>query len=206
MAAPEDLGAHAASDEDLLRRSAAGDQAAFSALVRRHEDRVFGIAIRITGERADALDATQDTFVSVFRQAGSFRAEAAFTTWLYRVAVNACRDVLRKRRRLPEPVEDLPERGDPRPGTDELVGLRLDLAQALAALPEDYREAVVMHDLGAVPYDEIAAVTGAALGTVKSRISRGRRRLAQLLEPGGTPSDDALEQPARAETSKDSDG
>ncbi|MDQ3951712.1 MAG: sigma-70 family RNA polymerase sigma factor [Actinomycetota bacterium] len=183
------------SDEELLERAAAGDQRAFSALVRRHEDRVFGIAIRITGDRADALDATQDTFVAVFRQAGSFRAEAAFTTWLYRVAVNASRDLLRKRRRFPEPAEELPERARPGIGTEETVGLRIDLARALAQLPEEYREAVVMHDLGALPYDEIARLTGAALGTVKSRISRGRRRLAELLE-----------QPAPAPASKDEDG
>ncbi|MDQ4125692.1 MAG: sigma-70 family RNA polymerase sigma factor [Actinomycetota bacterium] len=183
------------TDEDLLRQAAAGDQSAFSALVRRHEDRVFGIAIRITGDRADALDATQDTFVSVFRQAGSFRAEAAFTTWLYRVAVNACRDLLRRRRRLPEPTDELPERVRPGIGTEEVVGLRLDLARALAQLPDEYRDAVLMHDLGALPYEEIAQITGVALGTVKSRISRGRRRLAELLE-----------QPAPAPASNDQDG
>lgn len=183
------------SDEDLLRRAASGDQSAFTALVRRHEDRVFNIAIRITGDRADALDATQDTFVSVFRQAGTFRAEAAFTTWLYRVAVNACRDLLRKRRRLPEPVEELPEAQRPGIGTEEVVGLRMDLARALAQLPDEYREAVLMHDLGAIPYDEIAAATGVALGTVKSRISRGRRRLVELLE-----------QPAPDRASNDLDG
>lgn len=183
------------TDEDLLRQAASGDQSAFTTLVRRHEDRVFGIALRITGDRADALDATQDTFVSVFRQAGSFRAEAAFTTWLYRVAVNACRDLLRRRRRLPEPTEELPERPRPGIGTEEIVGLRLDLAQALARLPDEYRDAVLMHDLGAIPYEEIAQITGVALGTVKSRISRGRRRLAELLE-----------QPAPAPASKDQDG
>ena len=183
------------SDEALLGQAAAGDQSAFTALVRRHEDRVFGIALRITGDRADALDATQDTFVSVFRQAGTFRAEAAFTTWLYRVAVNACRDLLRRRRRLPEPTEEVPER--PRPGiaTEDLVGLRLDLAEALAQLPAEYRDALLMHDLRALPYEEIAQATGVALGTVKSRISRGRRRLAELLE-----------QPAQAGASKEHDG
>lgn len=183
------------SDEDLLARAAAGDQSAFTALVRRHEDRVFGIAMRITGDRADALDATQDTFVSVFRQAGTFRAEAAFTTWLYRVAVNACRDLLRRRRRAPEPIEEVPERPRPGIGTEDVVGLRLELARALAQLPEEYRDAVLMHDLGALPYEEIAQATGVALGTVKSRISRGRRRLAELLE-----------QPATAPASKDQDG
>ncbi|MDQ3914498.1 MAG: sigma-70 family RNA polymerase sigma factor [Actinomycetota bacterium] len=189
-----DAGDAPARDEELLRRAAEGDQASFSDLVRRHEDRVFGIAIRMTGDRADALDATQDTFVAVFRQAGTFRGDAAFTTWLYRVAVNATRDLLRKRRRLPDPVPELPERAAPgwQGGRlEETVSLRLDLARALAELPDDYREAVVMHDLGAIPYEEIAQITGTALGTVKSRISRGRRRLAVLME-----------QPAQAPASK----
>lgn len=184
-----------AADADLLRRAAQGDQAAFTALVRRHEDRVFGIAVRMTGDRADALDATQDTFVSVYRHAGTFQGDAAFTTWLYRVAVNATRDVLRKRRRLPEPVEELPEREAPGTAPEETVDLRMDLAQALAQLPDEYREAVLLHDVGAVPYEEIAKITGAALGTVKSRISRGRRRLAEVME-----------QPARPHTSKEADG
>ena len=195
MARPDAQVDPALSDEELLRRAAEGDESAFSRLVRRHEDRVFGIVVRVTGDRADALDATQDTFVAVFRQAGTFRAEAAFTTWLYRVAVNAARDVLRKRRRLPEPTEELPERGVPGPAPEDTVNLRLDLARALAELPDDYREAVLLHDLGAVPYEEIAKITGAALGTVKSRISRGRKRLAVLME-----------QQAQAETSKGSDG
>ncbi|HYO60322.1 MAG TPA: sigma-70 family RNA polymerase sigma factor [Actinomycetota bacterium] len=195
MAPPDAWGDPEPSDELLLQRAAGGDQPAFSALVKRHEDRVFAIAMRITGDRADALDATQDTFVSVFRQSGSFRAEAAFTTWLYRVAVNACRDLLRKRKRLPEPTEELPEQARPGIGTEDVVGLRLDLTRALAQLPEDYRDAVLMHDLGAIPYDEIAEITGVALGTVKSRISRGRRRLAELLE-----------QPAPAPASKEQDG
>ncbi|MDQ4024051.1 MAG: sigma-70 family RNA polymerase sigma factor [Actinomycetota bacterium] len=182
-------------DEELLRRAAAGDQTAFSDLVRRHEDRVFGIAVRMTRDRADALDATQDTFVAVFRQAGAFRAEAAFTTWLYRVAVNATHDLLRRRRRLPEPAEELPDRGVAGTPPEDTVDLRLELVQALAQLPDEYREAVLMHDLGAIPYEEIARITGAALGTVKSRISRGRRRLAALME-----------QPAQTPTSKGEHG
>jgi RNA polymerase sigma-70 factor (ECF subfamily) len=185
----------ALTDEELLRRAAGGDQGAFSELVRRHEDRVFGIAIRMTHDRADALDAAQDTFVAVFRQAGTFRGDAAFTTWLYRVAVNATRDLLRKRRRLPEPTAELPERDAPGATGEETVNLRFDLARALVELPDEYREAVLMHDLGAIPYEEIAKITGAALGTVKSRISRGRRRLAALME-----------QPAEAPTSKGEHG
>jgi RNA polymerase sigma-70 factor (ECF subfamily) len=173
------------SDENLIRAFLAGDHDAFSDLMRRHEDRVLGLAFRITGNRPDALDATQEAFISAFRRAGSFRFDSAFTTWMHRVTLNACYDLMRKRGKATP--EEQPEREADRGAAqvDDAVALRLDVAHALAALPEDYREAVVMHDLGGIPYEEIATVTGVAIGTVKSRISRGRRRLAELLEPGG---------------------
>lgn len=179
-----------ASDEQLLRSAAAGDEGAFTALMRRHEDKIFSLAYRMTGDRADALDATQDTFISAYKQAANFRGDSQFSTWLYRVAVNACNDLLRKRARAPRPSSDempAPELSGA-PGVAEGVSLRLDLTRALAQLSEDYREAVVLHDLGAVPYEEIAQMTGVAIGTVKSRISRGRRQLAAILEqPAGHP-------------------
>lgn len=183
------------SDEDLLAEFLKGDDHAFSDLMRRHEDRIFGLALRMTGSRPDALDATQEAFVAAFRQASTFRGDSAFATWLYRIAINACRDLLRKRTRQPtpeaEPIAPHSDR-DPEPLVDETVALRLDVAQALAAISDEYREAVVMHDLGGIPYEEIARITGVSVGTVKSRISRGRRRLARLLE-----------QPIRARASKE---
>ena len=94
------------TDEALLDRFHRGAQEAYPVLMRRHEDRIFGLALRMTGDRSDALEATQDTFISAFRQAGSFRGDSSFGTWLYRIGINACRDLLRKRRRLPEPVAD----------------------------------------------------------------------------------------------------
>ena len=174
------------SDEVLLRAFLAGDQNAFSDLMGRHEDRVFALAFRITGNRPDALDATQDAFISAFRRAGSFRFDSAFTTWMHRVTLNACYDLIRKRGRATPEEHPEHETGHGAPHLDDTVATRLDVAEALAALPEDYREAVVMHDLGGIPYEEIATTTGVAIGTVKSRISRGRRRLAELLEPGGS--------------------
>jgi RNA polymerase sigma-70 factor (ECF subfamily) len=172
-------------DEDLLAAFITGDNDAFSALMRRHEDRIFALAVRMTGNRPDALDATQDAFIAAFRQASSFRGDSAFSTWLYRIAINACRDVLRKRGRQPTPEEDPLTTHPPAvhaTGLDDAVALRLDVSAALAQLPDEYREAVAMHDLGAIPYEEIARITGVSVGTVKSRISRGRRRLAGLLE------------------------
>jgi RNA polymerase sigma-70 factor (ECF subfamily) len=187
------------SDEQLLDAFVTGERSAFEELVRRHEDRLFGLALRMTGNRADALDATQDAFVAAFRRAPSFRGDAAFGTWLYRIAINATQDLLRKRGRdvvseteeTEAPVRSAVER------VEDAVVARVDVARALAALPEEYREAVVMHDLGGVPYEEIAQLTGTPMGTVKSRISRGRRQLAGLLEhrDAGEPSNRATRGP-----------
>jgi RNA polymerase sigma-70 factor, ECF subfamily len=185
--APERAGP---TDEALLEVFLRGRESAFTELMRRHEDRIFALALKMTGNRADALDATQDTFILAFRQAGKFRGESAFGTWLYRIGINACRDALRKRKRLPEPEDELPEAADERyggPGVEEVVATRLDLKRALAELNYDYREAVCLHDLGGIPYEEIAALTGVSIGTVKSRISRGRKRLGELLEQQSLP-------------------
>ena len=157
-----------------------GDGKSFDALVARHEDRLFSMAYRMTGNRSDALDAVQDAFLAAFRNAASFKGTAAFSTWLYRIGMNACTDLLRKRKRSVPVAEVEVEASPGRIESD--VSLRLDLIHALEALTPEHREAVVMHDLGGYPYEEIAALTGVQLGTVKSRISRGRRRLAELLE------------------------
>lgn len=164
------------------------DQRALEILLGRHESRVFGIAYRILGNRADALDATQDVFLTVFRKAGSFRGQAAFTTWLYRLTTNACHDIGRRKARTPLPMQTLPHSESPGSGDMET---RLGVENALRALPQDQRVAVVMRDLYDLDYEQIAAATGVPLGTVKSRIARGRQALAGLLddtgsmEPGG---------------------
>lgn len=177
------------SDEALLEEYLGGTQAAYQTLMRRHEERIFALAYRMTGDRSDALEATQDTFIAAFRRAASFRGEASFGTWLYRIGINASRDLLRKRRRLPEPVADPSEKvtAVARQPIEDMVVDRLDLVQALQELTEEYRQAVVLHDLGGVPYEEIAATIGVPIGTVKSRISRGRRLLAVALEQASNP-------------------
>ena len=176
------------TDEELLEQFKRGDESAFSLLVRRHEGRIFGLAMRMMGERADALDATQDTFVAAFRRAADFRGDSSFATWLYRIGINSCKDLLRKKQRTPTPVDEIREEPANPSSVEDFVTARVDLANALAQLPEEYREAVCMHDLGGIRYEEIASLTGVNIGTVKSRISRGRRRLAELLEhPGGPP-------------------
>jgi RNA polymerase sigma-70 factor (ECF subfamily) len=179
------------SDEELLDGFHQGRQACFEVLVKRHEDRIFGLGLRMMGNRADALEAMQETFLNLLRRSSSFKGSASFGTWLYRVGINTCHDLLRKRSRLPLPEESLPEAPRTQASIDDTVLLRADLTEALRSLPEDYREAVLLHDLGGHPYEDVARLTQVPIGTVKSRISRGRRLLAA-----------ALEQPGRATPSK----
>ncbi|MGH2767834.1 MAG: RNA polymerase sigma factor [Actinomycetota bacterium] len=178
-------------DEELVRAFVAkGDAQALEVVLRRHQQRVFGLAYRILGNRADALDATQEALINVFRKAHSFKGEAAFTTWLYRLAVNACHDLARKRSRAPEPLETV-EVADPYPDPVAASDDRLAIKQALSFLSEEQRAAVVMRDLYGLSYQEIAEATRVAVGTVKSRIARARISLAGRLgtvetkEPGG---------------------
>jgi RNA polymerase sigma-70 factor, ECF subfamily len=167
-----------------------GDQAPLEVLLARHESRVFGMAYRILGNRADALDATQDVFLTVFRRASSFKHQAAFSTWLYRLTTNACHDIGRRKSRTPVPMETLPNQPT---GTEGESDNRLVVEQALRGLPEEQRVPIVMRDLYGMSYEEIAAATGTPPGTVKSRIARGRLRLSELLgmaegrEPGAGP-------------------
>jgi RNA polymerase sigma-70 factor, ECF subfamily len=178
------------TDEELLKQFLAGDESAFTEVVRRHEDRIFALALKMTGNRTDALDATQETFILAFRRADKFRGEAAFGTWLYRIGINASKDLLRKRKRLPDLEGDEFgwHEGEPVGTTvEEFVVNRLDLKRALAELNQDYRDAVCLHDMGGIPYEEIASLTGVSVGTVKSRISRGRKRLGELLEQQSLP-------------------
>lgn len=167
-----------------------GDQAPLEVLLARHEARVFGMAYRILGNRADALDATQDVFLTVFRRASSFKHQAAFSTWLYRLTTNACHDIGRRKSRTPVPVETLPNQPT---SSERDPENRMVVEQALRALPEEQRVPIVMRDLYGMSYEEIADATGTPSGTVKSRIARGRLRLSKLLgvsqgrEPGEGP-------------------
>lgn len=170
------------SDEELVAAFVGGDRAAFDEIVRRYSRRVYAICLRYFGDPSEAEDAAQETFVVLWRRASTFRGGAAFSTWLYRVTTNVCHDLGRRRARRPRPAEMEP--GDDAPATDDLLANRelgLDLAQALATLEADQREVVVLHDVGGVPYADIAERLGVPVGTVKSRIARGHARLATIL-------------------------
>jgi RNA polymerase sigma-70 factor, ECF subfamily len=187
------------SDEDLIRGFLAGDVGAFTELVTRHERRVYNLCLRVLGNRDDAADATQDALLTVVRKLHLYRGEAAFTTWLHRVAMNVCYDHLRKAQRRPllrsAGAGDLPEPepGPPIPDHADAVAGAHDVAEALALVPEDFRVALVLADVQDLPYEEIAKVLDVPLGTVKSRVHRGRLALAKALglsaggEPGAVP-------------------
>ncbi|MGH9197441.1 MAG: RNA polymerase sigma factor, partial [Acidimicrobiia bacterium] len=165
------------SDEDLLGAFVdSGDRDALQVLIRRHENRVYGLAFRILGDPNDALDATQDVFILTFRKAKTFRREAAFTTWLYRLTTNACRDLGRKKARTPVPVEEVQAESVDRADSAED---RIVVEQALRRLPADQREAIVLREIGGLSYEQIGETLKVPVGTVKSRIARGRLALGQ---------------------------
>ena len=181
------------TDEELVRRAAGGDEDAFAELVRRYEDKVYSVALRLCGSSADAADAAQEAFVSAWRGLPGFRGEAGFATWLYRLAVNASVDLLRKNRRQrgqaslddedygPEPVDQAPgpqERA-------ESAELRQAVAAGLRQLSDGHRQVLVLRELRQLSYEEIAQILDLDLGTVKSRISRARSALRKILLKSG---------------------
>ena len=189
-----------APDGELVRRFLAGDAGAATDLITRHERRVYAVCLRVLGNPDDAADAAQDALLAMIRKLDGFRGEAAFTTWLYRVAMNVCYDHLRRAKRRPvlRRDEDAPA---PEPALDDhadAVAGAHDVAAALARVPEDFRVAIVLADVHDLPYDEIAKVLDLPVGTVKSRVHRGRIALAKALGIG------APSEPAdRSATSKE---
>ncbi|POM26254.1 ECF RNA polymerase sigma factor SigM [Actinomadura rubteroloni] len=172
-------------DKELLARHAEGEPHAFAELVRRHRDRMWAVAVRTLGDPEEAADALQDACLSAFRAAGRFRGDAAVTTWLHRIVVNACLDRIRRRSVRPAtPMGDdatfdavAPKLPDP----TDAHGVSLDVQEALASLPFEQRAALVLVDMMGYSVDDAAAVLEVPPGTIKSRCARGRARLAPLL-------------------------
>lgn len=187
--------APARTDAELLAAHVAGDHEAFGELFARHRDRLWAVALRTSGHPEDAADALQDAMVAAYRRAGSFRGDAAVTTWLHRVVVNACLDRhraarVRRTEVLPDDLEEYGGRGSLRSATGEAEDPaersarhdeRRAVLDALRQLPPDQRAAIVLVDMEGYSVAEAAAILECAVGTVKSRCSRGRARLATLL-------------------------
>lgn len=194
-------------DRSLVAAAQGGDRAALEVLLRRHYDRVHAVCRRILHHEQDAADATQDALFAAVRGLASFDGDAAFGTWLYRIATNTCLDQLRRRKRRPTaPLDAIAETADyvltgDHHGVpfDLTVVDHLELQAALARLPEDFRVAVVLRDVADLDYADIASTLDVPIGTVRSRIARGRALLARSL----TPADNAGEQPGNQTTTED---
>lgn len=171
-------------DAELLARHLNGDPHAFSEIVKRHRDRMWAVALRTLGDPDEAADAVQDAFVSAYRKAHSFRGEAAVTTWLHRIVVNACLD--RMRRKSVRPVADdelieAAERDTPMPDQTAEREVSMEVSAALKLLPADQRAALVLVDMMGYSVEDAAQVLSVPSGTVKSRCARGRAKLAPIL-------------------------
>lgn len=175
------------TDEHLVHRFQDGGADAFETLVDRHGTRVFNLCLRILGDPEEAADASQDTFLAALRKLHTFRGDSAFTTWLHRVTVNACYDSLRRKRRRPllqvvrDEDDERPEPSLPVPDHADRVAVSVDVGRALLDVSEEFRVALVMADVEDLPYEEIARILEIPVGTVKSRVFRGRAALGRAL-------------------------
>jgi len=173
-------------EDEIVKRAREGDVDSFNRLVEIYQRGVYNLSLRMLGNASAAEDATQDAFLSAFRGIGRFRG-GSFRAWLFRIATNSCYDQLRALSRRPTtPIDDMPvELESDRPSPEDFAVRREigeKIKEALAALPPDQRLAVILRDIEGLDYQEIARVTGSSLGTVKSRINRGRGRLRHYLE------------------------
>jgi RNA polymerase sigma-70 factor (ECF subfamily) len=179
-----------ALDVELVERHRCGDLQAFDEVYGRFDDMVYNLAYRLAGNREEAADLTQEIFLRIYRHLGSFGGRSTLKTWVFRIAVNHCRDRLSRHFPVMQSIDDGMEDGgvpiaDPARGPEELAvaadeGRRV--TEGLARLPQVFREAVVLRDLEGLSYEEIAEVLGVRVGTVRSRIARGREQLRLLLE------------------------
>lgn len=176
-------------EAELVRRSQTGDHGAFNMIVERYQTQVFNVAARIVGNRTTAEDVTQETFISAFKAIRKFRG-GSLKSWLLRIASNSSKDFLRSSRRRPAESLDesllnpsfQPASSEETPEQQALRGeLGLQIQQAILALPEDQRIALVLIDVQGLSYEETAQAAGASVGTIKSRLSRARARVRDTL-------------------------
>lgn len=173
--------------DELIRDAQNGNTDAFEKLIGEHEKRIYNIALRMTGSRDDALDMAQEAMLKMYQNIRSFQGNSAFSTWVYRITVNVCLDELRKRKRKSAlslenvfeisdtdfSVEDLAEKSQ----KDKIV------QEAIMKLEPNFRTVILLRDIQGFSYEETAQILKANMGTIKSRICRARKQLAQLLEP-----------------------
>ena len=183
---------HLESDETLVERVKKGNQGAFSQLVHRHQETVYSICYRMTGNAAEAEDLAQEAFLRFYRGLNSFRAGACLRPWLHKITTNVCLDALRRCNKATLPLEELIE-GENHPqvrSVDELPEdaclsreTQLDVQSALLRLPGDYRVVLVLRYLDDLSYQEIAQVLDVPVSTVETRLFRAKQMLGRVLAP-----------------------
>ncbi len=181
------------TDEELVEACQSGEASAFDVLVARWEDRIRGAAFRFLGSEEEARDVAQEAFLRAYRALGSFKREARFSSWLYQIATNLCRDRLRRRKtRATVSLEEIEENGpvmvEARPGAHDRL-LQMDLARAVRraveALPDEQREVVILKEYQELTFIEIAQTLDVPVSTVKTRLYRGLGQLRRRLEREG---------------------
>lgn len=189
----------ASSDEELVARSMGGDLDSFNQLVLRWERPIYALAYRVIGREEEARDVAQETFLRAFRALSGFKGEAKFSSWLYRITLNLCRDWIRKekRTRVSQPPEgldivDLAGAAIPTETIEQRIG-RKDLgravSKAMAALPEEQRTAIILKEYHGLTFQEIAEMLGCPLSTVKTRLYQGLSVVRKQLEQAGVSAD-----------------
>ena len=184
------------TDEELVARSVGGDAESFNELILRWERPIYALAYRTIGREEDARDVCQETFLRAFRALPAFRGQAKFSSWLYRIALNLCRDWIRRERRTPVvqapeeiDLQELASAAGPSESIEDLVA-RKDLTRAvervMASLPEEQRNAIILKEYHGLTFQEIADLVGCPLSTVKTRLYQGLTVLRRELERSGT--------------------
>lgn len=178
------------NEEKLIARAAKGDASAFNDLLSAHERKMYAVCLRMCGNHEDAQDCLQEAMLRVFRAISGFKGQSSFSTWLYRVTMNTCLDELRKKKNKqstsldslletgwsPADTEDTPEK-------HAVVSERkAEIRKVIRELPDDMRSAIVLRDIQGFSYDEISKILNINVGTIKSRISRGREKLREKFQ------------------------
>ena len=185
-----------ADEEKLVRKAQKGDVEAFEKIISDYRSLVFNVSYRFSGNAEDAADMSQEIFIKLFKNINSFRFQSKLSTWIYKIATNTCLDIVKKKKRdlaafsLDSVMEEedgksiSSEVADSAP-TPDVVAERNEMKnavnRAISMLPDDYRIAIILRDIQGLSYDDIAEVVDCSVGTVKSRISRGRKNLREIL-------------------------
>jgi len=180
------------TEKELIRKAKQGDQDAFEALILSCKEKAYNIALRYMQNEEDALDALQESFIKIFRHLSKFNEQSRFDTWVYRIVVNSCNDLLRKNKKISymdtvyknEDDEDIPfEIADKAPGPEGLLDQKEEnetILNCLNKLSDEHREILVLRDIKGFAYDEIAEILDCSIGTVKSKISRARQKFKEI--------------------------